>query len=61
MKNKNKSHERNVQRLWDTMKRPKFLIIGIDEREESQISGIDQLFNKITDESVPKSRKDKPS
>lgn len=61
MKNKNKSHERNVQRLWDTMKRPKFLIIGIDEREESQVSGIDQLFNKITDKSVPKSRKDKPS
>lgn len=46
---------KKMQKLWDTMKKPNFLIIGRVE-EESWVSGTDQIFNKITDESISKSR-----
>lgn len=39
------------------MKRLSLHITGIDEREESQVNSIDQLFNKIIGENVPKLRK----
>lgn len=39
------------------MKRLSLHITGIDEREESQVNSIDQLFNKIMGENVPKLRK----
>lgn len=44
-----------MQKLWDTMKKANFLIIGRVE-EESQVTGTDQIFNKITDKSISKSR-----
>ena len=35
----------NIQKTWNTMKRPKLRIIGIEE--ESQLKGPDTIFNKI--------------
>lgn len=46
-----------MQKLWDTTKRPKFLIISTDEREKFQVSYIDQIFNKIIAENSPKPRR----
>lgn len=43
-----------MQKLWDTVKRLSLHITGIDEREESQVNSIDQLFNKIIGENVSK-------
>lgn len=39
--------------MWDTKKRPTFLILGSDEGEEFQMNGIDQLSNKITEGNFP--------
>lgn len=39
------------------MKEPNFQFIGIDNGEESQITSIDQFFNKIIKENFPKLRK----
>lgn len=36
---------------------PSLSIIGIDEKEESQVNGIDQIFNKIIEEKLPKQGK----
>ena len=44
--------------MWDTIKRPNLLIIGIREGEESQDNGTDQIFNRIIEENFPKSQKD---
>ena len=41
------------------MKEPNFKLIGIDDGEESQINGIDQFFNKIIKENLPKLMKHK--
>lgn len=41
------------------MKKASFPIIGIDEREESQVNGIDQIFKKIIEENFPKLRNKK--
>lgn len=38
-----------MQEIWDTMKRPSLFIISIQEREESQVNGNDQIFNMITE------------
>lgn len=34
----------------DNMKRTNLQIVGLGEGEKSQINGIDQIFNKITEE-----------
>lgn len=47
-----------MQELSDTMKIPYLQIIGIDERDESQVSGIDQFFNRIMQKHLTKLRKD---
>jgi hypothetical protein len=36
-----------MQHIWDTMKRLNLWIIGMEEEEEIQTKGIDNLFNKI--------------
>lgn len=43
--------------MWDTIKRQSLQIIGIDEGEESWVSGIDQIFNMIIEENIPKLKK----
>jgi hypothetical protein len=49
----NKSCERNMQELSDSIKRLHLRIIGIEEREEVQAKGIHNIFNKITTENFP--------
>lgn len=53
-----KVHNRNMQELWDTIKKTQYQTIGINE--ESKVSGIDQIVNKITEERFPKLKKGKP-
>ena len=43
--------------MWDNIRRPNLQIIGIEEGEESQVYGLDQIFNKIIEENFPKLRK----
>jgi hypothetical protein len=45
----------NIQGVWNTMKRPNHY----RQRwgEETDVSGIDQIFNKIIEENFPKLRK----
>lgn len=38
--------------------KPNLQITGIDEKEESQVNGIEQVFNTIMDDNFPKQRKD---
>ena len=46
--------------MWDNIRRPNLQIIGIEEGEESQVYGLDQIFNKIIEENFPKLRKNIP-
>ena len=45
----------NIQEIWDTMKRAKLWIIGIEEEEEFQLKGPEKKkpFNKIREEKFP--------
>lgn len=54
---RSQKHERNMQELWDTVKRPNLLIMSIDKEKESQVKGIDQVFNRIIEENIPILRK----
>jgi hypothetical protein len=40
----------NKQETWDTMKRPNLRVIGIEEREDYQLKGPENIFNKIIEE-----------
>ncbi|KAL6033465.1 hypothetical protein STEG23_020280 [Scotinomys teguina] len=42
------------------MKRPNLRIIGIEEGEEYQLKGIENIFNKITEENFPNLKKEMP-
>ena len=44
---KKKFQLQNVQEIHETMKRPNLKIIGIEEGEESQLKGTENIFNKI--------------
>jgi hypothetical protein len=46
IKSKNLS-DTNIQEIWDTMKRQKPRIIGIEEGEETYIKDSENIFNKI--------------
>ena len=39
------------------MKRPNLRIIGIEEGEEVQLKGTENLFNKIIEENIPNIKK----
>lgn len=58
-KNVNIRHGRNIQKLWNIMKRPNLQIIGVGEGEETKVNSIDQVFSKII-EDFPGLRKDTP-
>ena len=45
---------KNIQEIWDTMKRPNIGRVGIYEIEESQLKGSENIFNKIIEEKHPK-------
>ena len=42
-----------IQEIWDTITRPNLKIIGIEEGEESQLKGPENIFNKIIEENFP--------
>ena len=44
----NKSLTQNIQKIWDTMKRPNLRVIGI--KEEVQIISTKNIFNKTIKE-----------
>jgi chromosome segregation ATPase len=44
-----KSCERNMQELTDSIKRPNWRIMGIEEGEKMEAKGICNIFNKITE------------
>jgi hypothetical protein len=44
----------NIQEIQDTMRRPNLQIIGVDEKEDFQLKGPANIFNKIIEENFPK-------
>ena len=42
------------------MKRPNLRIIGVEEGEELQLEGLENIFNKIIEENFPNLKKDIP-
>ena len=55
----NKFLTQNIQEIWDTMKRPNLRIIAVEEGEELQLKGPENIFNKII-ENFPNLKKDIP-
>jgi hypothetical protein len=43
----------NIQEIQDTMRRPNLRIIGVDEKEDFQLRGPANIFNKIIEENFP--------
>jgi hypothetical protein len=43
----------NIQEIQETMRRPNLRIIGIDEKEDFQLKGPVNIFNKIIKENFP--------
>ena len=56
----NKFLTQNIQEIWDSMKRPNLRIIGVEEGEELQLKGPENIFNKIIEENFPNLKKDIP-
>jgi hypothetical protein len=58
-----KDHERmlryewNMQVIWDTMKRPNLQIMGVEEGEEIQTKGTDNILNRIIAENFSNLKK----
>ena len=50
----------NIQEIQDIMRSWNLRIIGIEEREDSQIKGPVNIFNKIIEENFPDLKKDMP-
>ena len=48
----------NIQEIQDTMRRQNLRKIGIEEREDSQVKGPANIFNKIIEENFPNLKKD---
>jgi hypothetical protein len=40
----------NIQEIQDTLRRPNLWIIGVDENEDFQLKGPENIFNKIIEE-----------
>ena len=51
---------KNIQEIQDTMRRPNLRIIGIEENEDSQIKGPENIFNKIREENFTNLKKEMP-
>ena len=55
IKENNKSNKlltENIQEIWDKMKRPNPRIIEVEEGEELQFKGPENIFNKILEENI---------
>jgi chromosome segregation ATPase len=55
-----KTHEKKMQELNDSIKRPNLRIMGIKEREEVQAKGMHNIFNKIITENFSNLEKSMP-
>lgn len=56
VKESRKIQAQNIQEFWDTMNIPNLLIIGIEEGEETQVRGTENIFSKIIEEKIFKSK-----
>jgi hypothetical protein len=52
---KNNLLTQNIQEIWDTIKRPKLRMMGIEERKYSQFKGPENLF-KNHRQKIPQSK-----
>jgi DNA-binding FrmR family transcriptional regulator len=50
----------NIQEIQDKMRRPNLQIIGVDEKEDFQLNGPTNIFNKIIEENFPNLKKEMP-
>ena len=50
----------NIQEIQDTMRRQNLRKIDIEEREDSQVKGPANIFNKIIEENFPNLKKEMP-
>jgi DNA repair exonuclease SbcCD ATPase subunit len=50
----------NIQEIQDTMRRLILRIIGVDENEDFQLKGPENIFNKIIEENFPNLKKEMP-
>jgi hypothetical protein len=48
----------SIQEIQDTMKRPNLRIIRIEKKEDSQLKGSENVFNKIIEENFPNLKKE---
>ena len=48
----------NIQEIQNTLRRPNLRIIGIDEKEDFQLEGSVNIFNKIIEENFPNLKKE---
>jgi hypothetical protein len=48
----------NIQKIQDTIKVPHLRIIKIEESEDSQLKGPENIFDKIIEENFPKLKKE---
>jgi type I site-specific restriction endonuclease len=55
-----KDTTQNIQEIQDTMRRPNLPIIGVDENEDCQLKGPENIFNKIIEENFPNLKKEMP-
>jgi chromosome segregation ATPase len=51
---------KNIQVTQNTMRRPNLRMIGIEEKEDSQLKRPGNIFNKIIEENFPNLKKDMP-
>ena len=56
----NKFSSQNIQEIWDIIKKPNLRIIGVEEGEELQTKGPENIFNKIIEENFPILKNDIP-
>ena len=47
----------NIQKIQETMRRPKLRIMGVDENEDFQLKWPVNIFNKIVEENFPNLKK----
>ena len=50
----------NIQEIQDTMRRPNLRKIGVNEKENVQLKGPENIFNKIIKENFPNLKKEMP-
>jgi chromosome segregation ATPase len=55
-----KTHEKKMQELTDSIKRPNLRFTGIEEGEEVQAKGMHNIFNKIITKNFPNRDKTMP-